>query len=118
MMRVKIWQQFASNHSSNFTAVGRFDTPEQAAQARHTFEEMLRAIYAEQRHQDIAPDSLTSIEQYYSHMLQVEWNPGTLDWAFQADWAARQFDSCQPAAHRATGDCLTQVRHPHKIVIR
>jgi hypothetical protein len=68
-MRLSIWQQFSSNHSSNFTAVGRFDTPEKAAAARQTFEQMLRAIYAAQEARSACGVSFSS---YYDPPTDVE----------------------------------------------
>jgi hypothetical protein len=52
-MKCFIWQQFSSNHSSNFTVAGTFATPEEAAHAATTIRQFLETLYAwEMEHGD------------------------------------------------------------------
>jgi hypothetical protein len=44
-MRVTLWQEFSSNHSSDFTVVGEFPTPEAAQEAARR----LRAFFERRR---------------------------------------------------------------------
>src|SRR5215468_2482654 len=43
-MRITIWQQYSSNHSSDFTVVGTFQTHEAAENAAQQFRSMLATI--------------------------------------------------------------------------
>ncbi len=44
-MRVSIWRQFSSNHSSHFTVVGEFPTEAEAREALERFREIFQAIF-------------------------------------------------------------------------
>jgi hypothetical protein len=43
-MRVSIWQQFSSNHSSFFTVAGIFKTVELAEKATHELRSIIKTI--------------------------------------------------------------------------
>src|SRR5438128_12461474 len=43
-MQVRIWQQFSSNNSSDFTVVGVFDTPEAAQRAAEAVSEIMGTL--------------------------------------------------------------------------
>ncbi len=43
-MRISLWQQVSSNHSSNFTVVGKFESPELAQRAATEFKDIFDSI--------------------------------------------------------------------------
>lgn len=43
-MRISLWQQFSSNHSSNFTVVGKFESPKLAQKAADEFSHIFETI--------------------------------------------------------------------------
>lgn len=43
-MKVSIWQQFSSNHSSNFTIIGQLETAEKAQEIADQFKQIFKAI--------------------------------------------------------------------------
>jgi hypothetical protein len=82
-MRVSLWRQFSGNHSSSFTLVGVFDSPEAAQEGAERLRAMLEqiAIWREQHplpngwaYDDPTPPELELAQQY-----GVEWTYG-LDW--------------------------------------
>jgi len=94
-MRVTIWQQFGSNHSADFTVVGKFESTERANEVAEELRSMIRAIgqwweqYPEfetkwQVERDLlAKGQLTPPETLYKNQYHVPW-PGEhdapLDW--------------------------------------
>lgn len=82
-MKLTMWQQFSSNHSSSFTIVGTFESPERAqsaaAQLNTLFQEIFRWYdeHPEQKALDMydpptAPERAV-IEQFN---IQTDWNLG------------------------------------------
>jgi hypothetical protein len=45
-MKLSIWQQFSSNHSNDFTIVGRFASSDDAVKAQERFQEILKLMMA------------------------------------------------------------------------
>lgn len=96
-MRISIWQQFSSNHSSNFTVVGIFPTVDQAAEKAKLLHQMIADIQDEQHQLELQrklPDNYkpVQIEMALSEEYGVEWR-FSLDWAWQVDYAVRQIDN-------------------------
>ena len=55
-MRISIWQQFSSNHSSSFTIIGTFENSEAAQRAAIEFRAILEKIvgwYQEPSHEAV-----------------------------------------------------------------
>jgi hypothetical protein len=65
-MKISIWQQFSSNHSSSFTVVGEFETPEAALEAS----EKVRA--ALQKIADWYAQNPKSADDVWSHSAGLE----------------------------------------------
>jgi len=110
-MRVSIWQQFSSNHSTHFTVVGRFASPEAATKAADELLKLMNAIaqwgkdYHQARKQVEAkesdprkrkalllkafPDSahqLPKPEREFSEKYNIEWgSQSILDWIVGPD---------------------------------
>jgi hypothetical protein len=88
-MQVSIWSAFSSNHSSRFTVVGIFQTPEQAEQAAGVFMNLLQSVvdwYNLPENAD-ARDELegsepepTPPERALAKQLAIYWGPLSLDW--------------------------------------
>src|SRR5689334_1034712 len=85
-MQISIWSAFSSNHSSGFTVVGVFSTPEHAQDAADILNSLLRSIFAWYQQ----PGTPKFGEQYgeapspperaIAAALQITWSPATLDW--------------------------------------
>ena len=90
MMQVSIWQQFSSNHSSRFTVVGEFETPEAAQKAAdilRQFAETIRQWYAENPDADEdwnagGPVLPIPPELEFSRQHNIEWGDHAHDWLF------------------------------------
>jgi len=88
-MQVSIWSAFSSNHSSRFTVVGVFQSPEQAAQAAETLKGLLRPIVdwynqpenadALEEWQHSSPDP-SPPELAIAEQLGIPWTEVSLDW--------------------------------------
>jgi hypothetical protein len=86
-MRLSIWQQFSSNHSSHFWIPGTFRSAEETDAAYHTLRDRLLEI--DQWHREHPEESRDarmyprqppiSIEKALSQQYHVEWTR-TLDW--------------------------------------
>lgn len=88
MMRLSIWPEFSSNHSSRFTVVGVFETPDLAQQAADQLNRDLESIWAWYQNPDNTSffDSHKELqasppEQQIAAKYDVEW-PHT----FLYDW--------------------------------
>ena len=94
-MRIRVWRQFSSNHSSHFTVVGRFESEEQAREATGRFVSVLEAIdewrrapenqkwIEEQEHLDGGFSTnipLTPPEIEFSKQYDVDWGRYSIDW--------------------------------------
>lgn len=105
-MRVSIWQQFSSNHSSRFTVVGRFTSLEEANAAAGELRDLIAQVEAivgpvraawrraikqtksldEQRalvlqqFPDLDELRPTQPEKEFSNTHNVEWNASGIDW--------------------------------------
>jgi hypothetical protein len=96
-MRVSIWQQFSSNHSSQFTVVGKFKTIEDAARAAAAIEAMIRAAVewiqqpenAEvlQQAETKGLFSATPPEREFAEKLGLDWGPSRYGEMFFKDWS-------------------------------
>jgi hypothetical protein len=80
-MRISIWRQFSSNHSSSFTVVGHFDTVEKAEQAETKLKALLEQIrefrsYDPNGEVDRFP---TWPEEEASQQYGIEWDE-SFDW--------------------------------------
>ncbi len=94
-MKLSIWQQFSSNHSSSFTVVGRFENQSDADSAAAKFREMLRTIHTWlvehptwdclDYDDDLLDDDpyefgyITPPERAFARQYQVEWER-SIDW--------------------------------------
>lgn len=75
-MRVTIWQQFSSNHSSSFTVVGQFETIADAQRAEAKFRAIFNQIAEASNHDSDAPS-------WYEEALMREYE---LDWDKGIKW--------------------------------
>jgi hypothetical protein len=89
-MKVTVWKQFSSNHSSHFTVVGEFPTPEAAqevAQRLRAFFDEINAWFEKPENAEakVKRDegqywSMSEPEQALSQQYGVTWPQYTLDW--------------------------------------
>ncbi len=81
-MKISIWQQFSSNHSSSFTVVGEFETAEKANESANTIMAILediKASYIEHKEHPRVNLPPTAIEKKYGEMYGFDWKE-RLDW--------------------------------------
>ncbi len=94
-IRLSIWRQFSSNHSSNFAIIGTFASGEAAQQAIATLEQLLDSIsrfYADPANEAEwghlwetwdwsagTPPAATPVEREIGKRYGVEW-PHAIDW--------------------------------------
>lgn len=87
-MKISIWRQFSSNHSSRFTVVGEFQTTEAATQAVAELKALAEAI---SKWYEDNPDDLeermsgelvdpTPPEIEFGQRYQIDWNEYSVDW--------------------------------------
>src|SRR5690349_18626426 len=89
-MRVTLWQQFSSNHSSHFTVVGEFPTPEaaqEAAQRLRAFFDEINAwfekpenVSLKERRDEGQLWAMSQPEREVSQQYGIAWPEYTLDW--------------------------------------
>lgn len=104
-MKLSIWQQFSSNHSTSFTVVGRFETQAEADSAAGKFREILRAIHAwrsapgnleewyRQQNEDPGASVFSPLEQAFAAQYEVKWGWAPIDWTGNnPDERVQQFD--------------------------
>ncbi|QPC83690.1 hypothetical protein G4Y79_04725 [Phototrophicus methaneseepsis] len=89
-MKISIWQQFGSNHSSDFTVVGTFKSVSDAEQAAQTLLEIFGYI-VEQRI-DIYDAKLVPAEVWYAEQYNIAWDRH-LDWLYNADQQVTQLEN-------------------------
>ena len=71
-MKLTIWQQFSSNHSSHFIVVGRFATLDEAAENAHQLRDwMYRMMWGQDRE---------AAEQEIKTKYGIEWYENGIDW--------------------------------------
>jgi hypothetical protein len=85
IMRLSIWQQFSSNHSSSFTVVGEFPTAEKAQQIAAELRDFLLQVHEWRsgvgREKDKFEEFLSPPEQIISNQYNIEWgNKEPIDW--------------------------------------
>jgi hypothetical protein len=80
MMKLTLWQQFSSNHSTSHTIIGVFETPDAAQNAHAFFHQMLREIMAKRPQDEDAQE--VSIQERYAQRYGVEWE-------YPVDWMSR-----------------------------
>lgn len=88
-MRISIWQQFSSNHSSGFQVVGKFESIELAQKAAITLQDMLRLIM--EARNDYESEDPTPPEIGFAELYKVEWTK-SLDWIANEKAQVMQFD--------------------------
>jgi hypothetical protein len=90
-MRVVIWQQFSSNHSTNFTVVGSFSRPHEANEAADELRNMLRTLAdwydqnPEMRQR--MPFTPSPLEVAFAQQYGVDWGERGIDWFWNGDSA-------------------------------
>lgn len=77
-MRISIWQQFSSNHSSDFTVVGRFGSSEEAQAAFEQLTQWMTKILYEH-------SSSRTTQAEISQRYNLEWYDEGLDWNGRPD---------------------------------
>lgn len=77
-MKVTIWQQFNSNHSSSYTVVGQFDTTETAQRAYRAFYQLFTGILQERA--STPHDIMTPAERSFSQDHNIRWEAEGIDW--------------------------------------
>lgn len=84
-MRISIWQQFSSNHSSSFTVVGKFGSTEKTIGAEIIFKQLLKRI-REYREYDARidgnEDAPTWPEVEIAEQYGFKWDAG-IDWVYE-----------------------------------
>ena len=81
-MKVSIWRQFSSNHSSYFTVMGRFRTHEEALKVAEELREFQRQVSAsEYVDTDWGPWTIAEFEFADKHNIDWGDNPST-NWLF------------------------------------
>jgi hypothetical protein len=73
-MKISLWTQFSSNHSSNFTVIGRFGTSQEAQKVYATLRDWMQKIVFE------AKTSPSETEIEISQTYNLEWYEDGLDW--------------------------------------
>lgn len=96
-MKLSIWHQFSSNHSSRFTVIGIFKTPEDAAIAVETIEAMTKAAVdwmqkpentaLQERAADGRLIPATPPEREFAEQMGVEWKLSRYGDMFEAGWS-------------------------------
>lgn len=86
-MKVSIWPQWASNHSSEFIVVGVFETVESAQHATSEIKRLLTMLtdyYSEHEHGLVEDDKGTPVEIAFAKQYQIpaEHWPG-IDWVYE-----------------------------------
>ena len=84
-MRISIWQQCSSNHSSSFTIVGEFKTDEDANAAYQTWYELITSVtdWWKQRDQSLHWDRKqgpSEPEIAFSEKYGIDWQGQAIDW--------------------------------------
>jgi hypothetical protein len=89
-MKLQLWQQYSSNHSSTFTVIGEFPTPEAAKHAADELRAILKKIadwHTEQKNANFDwwiqwqwLKDPTPPEKEIAIKYQVEWRNGAIDW--------------------------------------
>lgn len=88
-MQIFIWSAFSSNHSSRFTVVGVFQSPEQAQQAAGVFTSLRQSVvdwyqqpdnFAAREELAISEPEPTPPELALAKQLGIYWGPLSLDW--------------------------------------
>lgn len=89
-MRVSVWQQWASNHSTRFTVVGTFASAAEATKAANELKRLVTQIaewlesndyFNGGEYWDKNPDApLSPPEIALSEIYDVEWSPHSMDW--------------------------------------
>src|SRR5687767_9411950 len=97
-MRVSIWQQFSSNHSSSFTVVGEFESVEEAQKAGGIFSDIMRRIV-----QSYAGEK--DIENPTSAEIEIGKQYG-FEWKYLTDWLDSEID---PQKHVVVFDNFVMV---------
>ncbi|MCQ3932615.1 MAG: hypothetical protein DPW16_19370 [Chloroflexi bacterium] len=84
-MRISIWQQFASNHSANYTVVGIFESAEKAYQVGQVILEFIRELVEWNNENNIYDFykthgwKPTPVEESLIEKYKIEWDK-PLDW--------------------------------------
>ena len=96
-MKVTLWQQFSSNHSSHFHIVGVFDTAEAAQKAADEIKQILKQIedwHTQNPEKSDAlierwvnsgeyPQAVSEIEKAFAQKYHVRWDNG-IEWFWDA----------------------------------
>jgi hypothetical protein len=108
-MKLSIWQQFSSNHSSHYFVVGVFGSSEAANQAETELKTMLQEIdlwhrqnplaVRENPSPDLVPPEREAAKKYG---VEKEWQH-TIDWA---SWASYWFEQSNPQYDAAENAAL------------
>ncbi|MBZ0315592.1 MAG: hypothetical protein K8L91_04170 [Anaerolineae bacterium] len=78
-MRISIWQQFSSNHSSKFTIVGRFGTEQEAEAVANQLLTWMKSIIREKVETNYELD-LTFTEQKIRDTYNLDWYENGIEW--------------------------------------
>lgn len=73
-MRISLWQQFSSNHSSSFVVVGRFATENEAENAAERLRQWMAEILWRK------DTTGRTIEYEIEETYHLEWYPGGVSW--------------------------------------
>lgn len=76
-MKLSLWQQFSSNHSSYFSIIGRFETHEKAKATATQLNAWMREIFPDESRK---VKGLTSTEVQIRDTYQIAWYEDGLDW--------------------------------------
>lgn len=110
-MRVTIWQQFSSNHSSFFTVVGEFQSPEAAQQATNELRRIIQSVV----------DWYAAHPEHEEKWIHDYWPPTPAEYEIAAQYSVRLDDEygmdwigaeTDPQSVVTTMDCLVFLAHP------
>ena len=99
-MKLTIWQQFSSNHSSGFSVVGKFKSVEEANKAADELRAIIKAIRYDTS--PVSPaDGEDNLYRSYDPLTEKEVAIGNyydIEWKIHIDWAVgdenvAQFDN-------------------------
>jgi hypothetical protein len=89
-VRISIWRQFSSNHSSDFTIIGEFETPEAAQRAANQLREIFEIITEWHReHPEVENEVWREEEPPYYTPTPIELEIGKrlgIAWPYAVEW--------------------------------
>lgn len=94
-MKIRLWQQFSSNHSNGFTLIGIFPSVEKANKAYQRLDKLLKAIdkWRDAHPDDYRYDLLTPPEKRIAATYDIDWEEPTENVSIQQFRAVVEIDA-------------------------